>query len=69
MVADLVKAQKDGAEISDHEIASVCYSLLFAGHETTTTLIANTLRVLLAHPEQWQKRLRDDPKKIAERRG
>lgn len=64
LVADLVKAQNDGAEISDHEIASVCYSLLFAGHETTTTLIANTLRVLLGHPEQWQK-LQGDPKKIA----
>lgn len=63
LVADLVKAQENGAEISDHEIASVCYSLLFAGHETTTTLISNSLRVLLAHPDQWQK-LRDDPKKI-----
>ena len=50
LVADLVKAQEAGAEISDHEIASVCYSLLFAGHETTTTLISNTLRMLLAHP-------------------
>lgn len=53
LVADLVEAQKAGAEIDDHEIASLCYSLLFAGHETTTTLIANTLRVLLAHREAW----------------
>ena len=63
MTADLVKAQSEGAEISDHEIASVLYSLLFAGHETTTTLIGNTLRVLLAHPDQWQA-LIDDEKKI-----
>lgn len=63
LVADLVKAQEDGADISDHEIASVCYSLLFAGHETTTTLISNSLRVLLAHPDQWRK-LQEDPKKI-----
>ena len=48
------RSQQDGAEITDHEIASVCYSLLFAGHETTTTLISNALRVLLAHREQWQ---------------
>lgn len=60
LVGDLVAAQQDGAEISDHEIASLCYSLLFAGHETTTTLIANSLRVLLGHEEQWQK-LRADP--------
>ncbi|MCY7287171.1 MAG: cytochrome P450, partial [Cryobacterium sp.] len=59
LVADLVKAQVAGAEISDHEIASVCYSLLFAGHETTTTLISNTIRVLLRNPEEWQKLLAD----------
>jgi cytochrome P450 len=53
LVGDLVRAQRAGDPISDHEIASVCYSLLFAGHETTTTLIANSLRVLLGHPDQW----------------
>ncbi|MFF4775678.1 cytochrome P450 [Microtetraspora fusca] len=55
LVGDLVRAQAAGDEISDHEIASVVYSLLFAGHETTTTLIANALRVLLSHRDQWQR--------------
>ncbi len=55
LVGDLVRLQAEGAEISDHEIASFCYSLLFAGHETTTTLISNTLRLLLEHPEQWAR--------------
>ncbi|GAB3132445.1 cytochrome P450 [Marisediminicola antarctica] len=55
LVGDLVRLQAEGAEISDHEIASFCYSLLFAGHETTTTLISNTLRLLLEHPQQWAK--------------
>lgn len=64
LVADLVTAQNEGAEISDHEIASVCYSLLFAGHETTTTLISNTFRLLLQHQEQWQQ-VGEDPKKIS----
>ena len=50
---DLVRMQKDGADISDHEIASICYSQLFAGHETTTSLIANGLRELLLHPSEW----------------
>lgn len=63
LVADLVSAQEGGAEITDHEIASLCYSLLFAGHETTTTLIANSIRVLLSHRDQWQK-LVDDPSLI-----
>jgi cytochrome P450 len=59
LVGDLVRAQRAGDPISDHEIASVCYSLLFAGHETTTTLIANALRLLLTHPEQWQRIVAD----------
>ena len=63
LVADLVSAPEGGAEITDHEIASLCYSLLFAGHETTTTLIANSIRVLLSHRDQWQK-LVDDPSLI-----
>ncbi|UOY02350.1 cytochrome P450 [Blastococcus sp. PRF04-17] len=63
LVGDLVRAQAAGEEISDHEIASVCYSLLFAGHETTTTLISNALRVLLAHRDQWQQVV-DDPARI-----
>ncbi len=63
LTADLVRAQEEGAEISDHEIASLLYSLLFAGHETTTTLIANSFRVLLGHREQWEA-LIDDPKLI-----
>ncbi|MGY1812332.1 cytochrome P450 [Blastococcus sp. SYSU D00820] len=63
LVGDLVRAQQAGEEITDHEIASVCYSLLFAGHETTTTLISNTLRVLLDHPDQWA-RVVEDPARI-----
>jgi hypothetical protein len=63
LVFDLVQAQSTGCDISDHEIASVCYSLLFAGHETTTTLISNTIRELLAHPAKWQKLL-EDPSRI-----
>ena len=50
---DLVRLQRDGAEISDEEIAGVLYSVLFAGHETTTTLIANGLRELLLRRENW----------------
>ena len=64
LVGDLVAAQDAGDEISDHEIASVCYSLLFAGHETTTTLIANTFRVLLAHRDQWESVVAE-PKKVS----
>ncbi len=51
---DLVRMQQEGAEISDHEIASICYSQLFAGQETTTSLIGNGLRELLLHRPEWE---------------
>ncbi|ANE03247.1 cytochrome P450 [Corynebacterium crudilactis] len=63
LTADLVRAQESGQEITDHEIASLLYSLLFAGHETTTTLISNCFRVLLDHPEQWAA-ITENPKLI-----
>ncbi|MGX1591280.1 cytochrome P450 [Glutamicibacter sp. NPDC055491] len=63
LTTDLVKAQREGAEISDHEIASLLYSLLFAGHETTTTLISNCVRVLLEHRDAWEA-LVAEPKQI-----
>jgi len=64
LVGDLVRMQSEGDPITDHEIASALYSLLFAGHETTTTLISNAFRVLLGHPDQWQQ-LVGDPTRIA----
>ncbi len=36
------------------EIAHVIFGLSFAGHETTTNLIANTLRQVLSRPALWQ---------------
>ncbi len=35
------------------EIASILFSLSFAGHETTTGLIGNTVRRLLEDPQRW----------------
>jgi cytochrome P450 len=62
LVSDMVRFQTEGDEITDHEIASFLYSLLFAGHETTTTLISNAVRELLAN-DQFA-RVRDEPELI-----
>lgn len=51
---DLVRYQAEGYEITDHEIAAMCYSALFAGHETTTTLLGNGIRELLIHRKSWE---------------
>lgn len=63
--SDLVRLQAEGAEISDEEIAGVMYSVLFAGHETTTTLMANGVISLLTSRDQWEA-LCADPGLIAQ---
>ena len=50
---DMVQAQAEGADITDDEIAGVMYSVLFAGHETTTTLMANAVITLMANRDAW----------------
>lgn len=59
---DMVRAQLEGAEITDDEIAGVLYSVLFAGHETTTTLLTNALREVLIRRDQWEL-LKANPEK------
>jgi cytochrome P450 len=57
--SDLLRERKNGAEISDDEIAGVLYSVLFAGHETTTALMANGVRELLANHDSWEALVAD----------
>lgn len=59
LVAGLVRAWRAG-DLGEDEIVGMCILLLFAGHETTTNLIGNALRALLAHPETLAE-LRADP--------
>lgn len=61
LVTALVQAQaQDGNRVSDDEIIGILFSLVTAGHQTTTYLIGNSVLILLEHPEQLQ-RLKDDP--------
>src|SRR5262249_13145041 len=46
--------------LSDVEIVSALMLTLVAGHETTTDILGNGLRLLLSQPEHWQ-RLRQHP--------
>ena len=63
IVSALVRAQDDGAHVSDRETLNMLRLLLAAGSETTANLIGNGLLALLRHPDQLQ-RLRDDPSLI-----
>lgn len=57
---DLVRLKQEGADITDAEIAGVLYSVLFAGHETTTSLMANGLRELLTYRKNWEALVADN---------
>ncbi len=54
----------EAGEISEDEFIGSCILFLFAGHETTTNLIGNGIRALLANPDQ-KAALLDEPQLIA----
>ena len=59
LVAQLLDA-REGDRLSADELTAMFVILLFAGHETTTGLIANGMVTLLRHPDQWRA-LTEDP--------
>lgn len=53
LVAALLHAS-DVGHLSQDELISMYVLLLFAGHETMTSMLGNGLLALLRHPRQWQ---------------
>jgi cytochrome P450 len=58
--SELLTDSQSAEPLTPTEVATVVYGLLFAGHETTTNLLANSLRRLLGVPGLWA-RLRAEP--------
>jgi cytochrome P450 len=50
---------EDPDALTHEEIASILFSLSFAGHETTNNLIGNCVRRLLEVPERWERIVAD----------
>jgi cytochrome P450 len=50
VIADIVRVERDGGQISRDEIVSMVFLLLLAGHETTTHLISGSVYELLKNP-------------------
>ena len=50
LIGLMLRAEHEGHTLGADEIVSNCVLLLFAGHETTTNLLANGLFHLLRHP-------------------
>ncbi len=52
LISELVSLEFDGDRLAEDELLSTCVTLLVAGHETTTNLIASATWLLLRHPAQ-----------------
>jgi cytochrome P450 len=50
LIAELVRVEKEGRQISRDEMVAMVFLLLFAGHETTTHLISGSVYELLRNP-------------------
>jgi cytochrome P450 len=62
--SDLLQtAREKPGTLAQKEIASIIYGLSFAGHETTTNLLSNSVRQLLEHRESWDA-ICADPRRI-----
>jgi cytochrome P450 len=60
IIASLVHARtEDDEPLSDAEILSVIQALLIAGNETTTSTLAEGMKLFIEHPEQVEKVLRN----------
>jgi cytochrome P450 len=55
----LIHVEEAGERLSSTELRALVINLLFAGHDTTKSLLANALWTLMSHPEQLA-RLRAD---------
>ncbi len=54
LTSDLIAIHREAPDrLELAEISSILFSLSFAGHETTTGLIGNTIRRLLEEPARW----------------
>jgi cytochrome P450 len=60
LMGKFVAAESEGQRLSEAELINTCVTLFTAGHETTLSLISNTIYTLLANSDQYEL-LRHDP--------
>ena len=64
LVSGLISARDGDERLSTQELLSTIFQLIVAGHDTTASLIGNSVVALLRHPEQLDD-LRSDRAKLA----
>jgi cytochrome P450 len=60
VLESLIFGEHDGRRLTQEELIQNCIFLLNAGHETTTSLVGNSIGLLLDHPDQ-HRLLREEP--------
>jgi cytochrome P450 len=55
LISQLIAIEEEGDRLSETELLSMITLLIFAGHETTSNLIATGTLMLLDHPAQFEK--------------
>ncbi|RCW43515.1 cytochrome P450 [Paenibacillus prosopidis] len=55
LISQLIAIEEEGDRLNEAELISMITLLIFAGHETTSNLIATGSLMLLDHPEQLDK--------------
>lgn len=65
MLSGLIAAEADGDKLSETELVAMVENLLFAGHDTTRSMLMIGAALLLSHPDQWIL-LSDDPSLAAQ---
>ena len=60
VLESLIFGEHEGRQLSQEELIQNCIFLLNAGHETTTSLVSNSVGLFLEYPDEHQKLL-DDP--------
>ncbi|MEH7418318.1 cytochrome P450 [Neobacillus drentensis] len=54
LISQLVAIEEEGDRLNEAELLSMIQLLIFAGHETTSTLISTGTIILFDHPDQWE---------------
>ena len=52
---DFISEVLENSDLNTGELVSLLCEMVLAGHKTTANLIGNSLKILLEHPQLWQK--------------
>jgi cytochrome P450 len=63
LLSDLIAVRDEGDRLSEDELMSLAFLILFAGYENTVQLIGNAVLALFHHPGQLAA-LREDPARL-----